>query len=598
MTSELKKLYALFPRKDRLKLLLLFAMMLLAGVLEVAGIGMIPAFVSIVQDPDRVLQYEAAQWVFGVLVIETSRDLLWVGSLALIGIFVVKNLYLVGYHWLEAKFVFNRRYHIAHRLMSSYMQAPYTFHLQRNSAELVRNTTEEIRLLANQVLVPAMKVAKEAVIVLSILVFLLVIEPLITLVVFLVLGTGTGLFLLVTNKRVRSSGKKEQQERRSMIKAVNQGIGGIKDARVLNREADFIEKFRRAVQLSSRYLAYKKFASSIPKPIVETIAVGGVMLIALIMVWQGRPMSAIVPVMTLFAMATVRLMPAIQQITRNYTMLRYNMVTVNPVYDDIMKLKREQGAFLRDRKDESRVTLNEELTAKNVWYRYPDAEGYALQGVSFSIPRGSAVAFTGSSGAGKSTVVDMLLGLLKPTEGIVYIDGTDIHEHLSAWQRTIGYIPQHIYLSDESLHHNIAFGVPEDQIDEQQVWQAVKSAQLEDMVHNLPEGLDTIVGESGTRLSGGQRQRVGIARALYHDPQVLVMDEATSALDNIIEKQIIEAIEELKGERTVIMIAHRLTTVMNCDKIYMMEQGWIVKEGTYDELMTYSEQFRSLAMKN
>ena len=280
--------------------------------------------------------------------------------------------------------------------------------------------------------------------------------------------------------------------------------------------------------------------------------------------------------------------------SQNLTKLRYNLVVVEPLYRDIKELAEDRKRFLADRDRKARLELHDRIDAENLHYRYPNSEEVALNGVSFSIPRGSAVAFTGPSGAGKTTLMDVLLGLLKPEQGEVQVDAQDIFGNLSSWQRNIGYIPQHIFLADETLRANIAFGLPDKEMDEEQVWQAVRLAQLEELVAKLPKGLDTVIGERGTRLSGGQRQRVGIARALYHNPQVLVMDEATSALDNITEKQIIRAIEELKGDRTIIMIAHRLTTVENCDKIHFMRNGRIKSVGTYNELIEINEQFKNL----
>lgn len=301
--------------------------------------------------------------------------------------------------------------------------------------------------------------------------------------------------------------------------------------------------------------------------------------------------------MALFAMATVRLMPAVSQISSLYTNLQYNMVAVNPIYEDLKELEGASREFVEDRSKQKKMTLQQRIDAKDISYRYPGSDEFALRDVSFSIAKGKAVAFVGSSGAGKTTMVDMLLGLLTPESGDVSIDGESIFSNLSAWQKNIGYIPQSIYLSDETLRSNIAFGLPEKSIEDDKVIRALDLAQLSDLIKTLPDGLDTILGENGTRLSGGQRQRVGIARALYHDPEVLVMDEATSALDNITEKQITNAIETLKGDRTIIIIAHRLTTVMNCSKLYLMEQGRIIEEGTYSELISTNRRFREMALE-
>jgi len=591
----LKKIQYLLPSGDKYRLVILFILMLFGALIEVVGIGMVPAFVAIVANPEKVMEYRAVEQLLIFLGITTSRELLLWGGSALIGVFVVKNLYITFYYYVEAKYAYSRFYRISHRLMSSYMQAPYTFHLQRNTAELLRNTSQEVRLLIKNVIKPSLVMAKEILMSVAIVVFLLLLEPIITLVIFLLLGSSVGGFLMLTQKRMKRYGKEEQQHRRGLIKALNQGVGGIKDARVLNREAEFIEKFRYAAFRSSHLMKMREFISKTPKPIVETIAVGGIMLIAVLMVLQGRELAAIIPVLSLFAMATVRLMPALQNITKSLTQLRYNIVVVEPLYDDMYELAEYRKRFLADRKKQEQLELKHTIEARNISYHYPSSEEMALDGVSFIINKGQSVAFTGPSGAGKTTIVDILLGLLEPVRGEILLDGKNIQDHISAWQRNIGYIPQFIYLSDETLRNNIAFGIPDKEIDDDKVWESLRLAQLDEFVVGLPKGLDTIIGERGVRLSGGQRQRVGIARALYHDPQVLVMDEATSALDNTTEKQIIRAIEQLRGDRTIITIAHRLTTVMKCDVIYFMKDGKIESQGTYDELVSTNERFRVLA---
>ncbi len=593
--SEIHKLRRLFPRSDKVRIILLFVMMMIAAFLEVLGIGMIPAFVSIVANPQRVMEHALwAPWLER-LGIEGSRELLMYGSVILIFVFVIKNIYIIGYRYLEARFIYNRRYMFSHRLMTAYMQAPYTFFLQRNSAELLRNTTGEVNILINSVLGPLLKVSKEATMTLFVVVFLFFMEPLITLFVIVVMGGVSGMFMFVTQRRVKQYGIEAQRYRKDMLKAARQGFGGIKDARVLNREPYLVEVFRRMAHRSSRLQMRKKVISEVPRPLVETIAVTGIMAIALIMHLQGRPVADIVPVATLFGVATIRLMPAIEIITRMFTELRYNLAAVNPVYDDLTELKTSQKDFQVDRRKKDKIVLNDRIAIRDLHYHYPNSEAQALNGISMEILHGQAIAFVGHSGAGKTTIADVLLGLLEPQRGEILVDGKNILDSISAWQRNIGYIPQFIYLSDDTMRRNIAFGLPDDQIDEEGIRRAVEQAQLTEFVEQLPQGLDTVIGERGARLSGGQRQRIGIARALYHDPQVLVMDEATSALDNITEQHIITAIETLRGKRTIIMIAHRITTVMNCDTLYFMEDGRITDAGTYTELLARNAGFREMA---
>ena len=598
MKSLIKKLFYLLPKGDPFKIGILFILMMGAAGIQVLGISMIPAFVAIIASPERVLQYEPLTGLWELLNISTDKDLLIFGSIALVGIFLIKSMYILVYNYTEAKYIFNRRYLLSHKLMSSYMQAPYTFHLGRNSAELLRNTNVEVNIIVNNVITNLLKMSREGLMALSILLLLVIMEPLISLVVLILSGLGAGSFLMFTQKKVKQYGKQEQGHRRNMIQAVQQGLGGIKDARVLNRENLFIEKFRIEARESTLLKIYIRYIQQIPKPVVETSAVLGMMLISAILVWQGRPMSTIIPILTLFAMATVKLMPAVQQLSTLYTTLRYNLVAVDPIYDDLKELEEYQKYFLKDRKSQTPITLDNSIEAENISYSYPGSDEIALKNVSFTAPKGKAIAFVGESGAGKTTMVDLLLGLLTPTEGKICVDGIDIQERISAWQRNIGYIPQSIYLADETLRNNVAFGIPEDEIDDDKVIQAIESAQLSEMVSKLPAGLDTMIGENGTRISGGQRQRVGIARALYHNPQVLVMDEATSALDNITEKEITDAIEALKGDKTVIMIAHRLTTVQNCDILYLMKNGKIIDQGSYDYLVDTNREFRKMALVN
>ncbi len=592
---EYQKLRKLFNRGEKLKIILLFVMMLVAGVLEVLGIGMIPAFVAIVANPQRILEHESFGSFFQTLNITSSRELMIYGGITLIAVFIIKNAYLIVYRYFEARFIYNRRYTFSHRLMTAYMQAPYTFYLQRNSAELLRNTTGEVNILINNVLSPVMKIAKEFVMGTSVVIFLLLVEPVITLFVAVVMGGMAGIFLLITQKRMKHIAVEAQKYRSSMLKAAKQGFGGIKDARVLNREGEFIKVFRDMAFKSSRLQRNRTIIAMIPKPVIETMAVGGIMLIALVMVMQGRPIANIVPVLAMFGVAILRLMPAIQQITQLATDLRFNIVSVNPIYDDLIALRTYSQEFTADRRKKEKLRLEHTIAIKNLHYYYENSSEQALNGVTLEIKRGKAVAFVGPSGAGKTTIADVILGLLKPQQGEILVDGKNIFDSISAWQQNIGYIPQFIYLSDDTLRRNIAFGLPDEKIDEQKIRQAIELAQLDELILRLPEGLDTIVGERGTRLSGGQRQRVGIARALYHNPQVLVMDEATSALDNITEELIINAIDLLKGQRTVIMIAHRLTTVMNCDTIFYMDEGKIVDQGTYNELLQRNTKFREMA---
>jgi ATP-binding cassette, subfamily B, bacterial PglK len=595
MIDSLRKLNRLLRSRDRRRVAALFLLMLVGSLLEVLGVGAIPAFVMLAASPERVQEYALVDRVVTALGLEDPRDLLLWGGAALLVIYLVKNTYISLLHWYKARFVFQQQVRLGDRLFSAYMDAPYTFHLERNPAVLLRNANEEVRVAVTGVLMPALKLAMDAVIIGGIVVLLFVIEPVITLATVGVLGTGSGLFLKFTRAKMKHFGRQEQVYRREMIQAIQQGIGGLKDARVLRREGFFKRAFRHAARKSADAAQYKKVVSEVTKPFIETVAVSGMLLVALLLLLQGRPVESVIPVLTLFGAAAVKLMPALKDLMTGLTLIRYSAVAVHPVHDDLQQLA--IGDAPREAVDgrPNETKLKEGIEIQNVFYRYPNARADVLRGVSLQIPTGAAVAFVGASGAGKTTLVDLVLGLLEPTGGRILVDGADIATDFCSWQRKLGYIPQFIYLADDTIRRNIAFGLADEQIDEERVWKAVESAQLREFIGSLPDGLDTMVGDRGVRLSGGQRQRIGIARALYHDPAVLVMDEATSSLDVQTEGFVVAAIEAAKKDRTVIMIAHRLQTVRNCDTIFYMEHGVLKDVGTFDVLTLTSAGFREMA---
>lgn len=597
MLESLKKIYSLFPSSDHYKLLLLFVMMLLASLLEVVGIGMIPVFVTTVASPDKVLQYPIlGDFLQSVGIISTDSLVIY-GALLLIFVYLIKNTYLSFFLYAKKKFIENRGVYLEDRIFRAYMTAPYSFYINRNSAELLRNVTTEVNKIITGTLMPFVEVTLNITMSIFIIGTLLIFEPLITIVSIVVLGGGGYFFLYNTKKKTDEYGMDNREARKEKNKAVLQGLNGFKDARVLNREESFMDYYRFNAERSKRANVYEYVIGKLPKPIIETLAVVGILSIALLMMVQGREVSSIIPVLSLFGAATVKLMPVLSQIINQSTKIRYNAFSVYAIYDDLKILENDYQNFRQKvLNSHDKIAFNNEIAIKSVTYHYPNAEDFAVKDVSINIPEGKAVAFVGPSGAGKTTMADIILGLLEPQAGTIEADGFDIFDNIRGWQKNIGYIPQSIYLLDDTIKRNIAFGIADDEIDENNLQDSIEAAQLEEMINRLPEGVETVVGERGVRLSGGQQQRIGIARALYNNPQVLVMDEATSSLDNLTEKYVIEAIERLRGDRTIIMIAHRLTTVKSCDVIYMMKEGKVVSEGTYNELMKHSADFRKMSL--
>ncbi len=597
MKDSIKKIYSLLPEGDHYKLAVLFFLMLVASLLALIGIGTVPVFVIAVMDAERILTMPYIGPALEALNITTPRRLAIFGSAFLLFVYLQKNLFMVFYDYLNSKFMLNRSFFLQNRLFRAYMYSPYTFFISRNSSELLRNISSEARKVLEGTLKPILLIALNGIMTIVIVGALIVVEPLISGLGILLFGSFSYLFIKATKNKMSFFGSESLGHRHAMNKVVLQGLGGFKDAKVLKRESHFLDEFKFHSSRHRLYDLWRNVLNNAPQQIIEMIALAGILFIALMMVLQGRDVSAIVPAVAMFGAAVMKIKPSIFTIIQNLNSLRYNIHSVEAVYHDLQLLERDIP-YVSPRRPRSKrlLQIKNHIELRNVDFAYPESGESALKKISITIPKNRSVAFVGPSGAGKTTIVDVILGLLKPSKGSILVDGKNIHDDLDAWQSNIGYIPQFIYLLDDTIRRNICFGIPEDEIDEEQFLLAIETAQLTELINFLDDGVQTIVGEHGIRLSGGQRQRIGIARAIYNNPQVLIMDEATSALDNITEKHVVRAIEKLKGDKTNIMIAHRLTTVQNCDIIYMMKDGRIIGEGNYSELLETNEEFREMSL--
>lgn len=593
---SLRRLWSLLSVQDRARIPLLIAAMVVAALLEVLGVGVIPVFVGAVSNPERVLSFPVIGSGLAALGAESQRDILLLGSLLLVVVFAVKAGFAVFVAWAQSSFMRSVQVRLGTRLFRAYMTAPYAFHLAHNPADLMRNANQEVERLVNTVMNPVANVVAKTLIGLAIIVFMLAMSPVVTLVGIGLFGIAGYGFLVAVRGRALALGSEAQRHRAALIKAVNQGLGGFKEARVLGREQSFVAAYAASARRIAVALKHQAVSGQAIAPGLELVAVVGLAAILAVLLFRGTPTEDIIPVLALFGAGLIRVKHSVMQLVSTWNLLRYEHVAVNPVYEHLTELAKSADARLTCR--ESQARLSGDILLKNVSYRYPGAATDSLRDVSLSIPQGTSVALVGSTGAGKSTLADVLLGLLPPGSGSVTVNGHDISTDLPAWQACIGYIPQSLYLLDDTLRRNIAFGLADAEIDEERVWEAARMAQLEATIAALPRGLDTLVGDRGIRLSGGQRQRVCIARALYPDPEVLVFDEATSALDNLTEKRIVEELEALMGDRTLIVIAHRLSTVERCDRLYMMRDGQIEASGTYAELTESSPLFQQLACSN
>jgi ATP-binding cassette, subfamily B, bacterial PglK len=528
--------------------------------------------VALLMQGDVLAQHPVIARTLGV---NSQQELVTLTMMGLVGVYLVKSVFLGFLIGRQSRFAYDVQEQQAQRLFAIYLQQPYTFHLQRNSAELVRNITSEVGIFT-AMLTSSLLMIAEMLVVIGLVTLLFVAEPIGAILIAIVLGGAAWLFNRATRERISRWGEARQVHDGLKVQHLQQGLGGAKDVKLLGREKEFLAQFQTHNAESARVWRMLITLQNYPRLMFELLAVTGLAVLVLSMLKQGRDMSTIVPTVALFAAAAFRLMPSVNRILNSTQTIRYSL----PVIETLTRELQLSVPEARDGTGNRRRLFERELRLVNLVYRYPTASQHAIDDISICLEKGESVGFIGASGSGKSTLIDILLGLLAPDSGAVEVDGVDIQDGLRDWQDQIGYVPQSIYLTDDTLRRNVAFGLPDSAIDDNAVARALKMAQLDVFVGSLPNGLNTLVGERGVRLSGGQRQRIGIARALYHDPAVLVLDEATSALDNTTEAGIMEAVEALHGSKTVIIVAHRLSTVANCDRLFKLDSGKVVEEGT------------------
>jgi len=545
-------------------------------LLETLGVGLVVPATTIMMQDDLAARYPHIQPVIEWMGNPDQSLMISGALLGLIGIYLIKNLFLAFLAWRQTRFAFGVQVQLSQRLFTTYLRQPYTFHLQRNSAQLIRNVTGEVGMFTGTI-TNSLIIFTESLVLLGIGTLLIIIEPMGALVVVFVLGASTWGFNHAMRTRILRWGKLRQHHDGLRIQHLQQGLGGAKDVKLLGREEDFLAQYRVHNTQSARVAQFQSTLQLIPRLWLELLAVAGLALLVQTMLTQGREMINIVPTLGLFAAAAFRLMPSVNRILTALQSLRYTHVVINTLYEEFKLEVSEPDAILGKAAEETAPAFQKEIRLSAISYSYPSASAEALHDLSIVIRKGESVGFIGPSGSGKSTLVDVILGLLPPDAGNVIVDGFDIQESMRAWQNQIGYVPQTIYLTDDTLRRNVAFGLPDSQINDASVNRAIKDAQLEEFVASLPIGIKSVVGERGIKLSGGQRQRIGIARALYHDPAVLVLDEATSALDTKTESDVMKAVNALQGSKTILIVAHRLSTIERCNRLYRLDHGTVVE---------------------
>ncbi len=589
----IRQLWYILNRRERINGALLLCGMALGAMFEAVSIGLLIPFIAVLKEPELVDKAPAARSVLSFLNIHEPQEMLIAIGLGLVGVFVIKSGYLVLlYRWLF-RYVFEKHVNLARQLLTGYLNVPYTFHLQRNSSELIKVTTETIQRFTTGFLVSLLIVLGELLVVVALIIVLMLIEPLATFGAVLVLGIPTTLIYRSMQRRLAASGRLAERSMGSMIQWTEQAIGGIKETLVVGRALFFIDHQGYHAQRFADSWRSVMLLSSIPRLVVDTLAVSAMVAIALVILMRGQDMQSLLPLLGMFAVAAIRLMPSTSRIASGLAQLRFLYATTEVVYNELRAIERARPAPTRA--PSLPLPFERSIVLEHLSYRYPSMPQRAIEDVSLEIPRGHWIGLIGPTGAGKTTLVDLMLGLFVPTAGRILVDGYDLQDHVVAWQRNIGYVPQDVYLMDDTVRRNVAFGLPDHEIDDDLVWRALRAAEVDNLVRSLPGGLDAIVGERGDRLSGGERQRLGIARALYHDPQVLVVDEGTANLDNETEAEIVRTLAGLRGEKTIIVVAHRLPLVRNCDCVYLLEHGRVRNSGAYSDLFSTEPGFREVA---
>ncbi len=577
-----KKLRYVFNRKDKMKLIGLAMLMIVGSILELLAVAVFNPFIEVLMQTSSIEDDSFLNLLFAHIHLNGIEQYLVVLSALIAVIYLVKNIYLSFLQNTILSFSYTTRMNLATRLLTTYMNEPYTFHLSKNIAEMQRclqSDTSQFMSLINSCL----QLTVEMVTCLALAAYLFHTSHSITVVIGVLLLLCIGLFFMISKKVSSRLGRQNERYNAKLFQWINQSLGGIKELKILQREEYFIDSYKTNYKKLIWGARVNELIAALPKYIVETVAMVGLVFAIIIKLLFGHgALETFIPQIAVFAVAAFRLLPSVGRVNAYINSIMYNKASLDMIYDDLKEIDFEpvQEAEWQGRKENWIFTKG--VIVEHVTYHYPDSDVEVLHDISMKIPKGKTVALIGPSGAGKTTLADIILGLLPPTSGVVRMDQHNIYENLRSWREKLGYIPQTIYLSDDTIRNNIAFGIYQEQIDDNAIWKALEKAQLKEFVQGLENGLDTYVGDRGVRLSGGQRQRIGIARALYHDPEILVLDEATSALDSSTEQAVMESIESLQGLKTMIIIAHRLTTIKNADLVYEVSGGNVILRNKED----------------
>lgn len=563
----------IFNRKQKVRFLELTLIILIGAFFELLGVSAILPFINIILEPNSVENVSYLKFIYDFLDFRSVDHFMIFLGISLILIYIIKNIYISFMYDSQYRFTYRNQCRISSKLLDAYLYEDYLFHVEHNSAELLRNINNDVQYFF-QVVLAVLQLFTEISVCLILVVFLLFMDAQITIGVSILLIIFVVVFMRSFREKLEKMGHQSRDHQTEMNKWMLQAIEGLKEIKVRDYEDFFSRQYEASYYLYAESQRKYSLLGILPRPVLEMFCVTGLLTVIVIRLAMGVNLDDFIPTLSVFAIAAFRMLPSFNRITTNMNIVMFYRTSVSRIYQD---LKQAEKNTAEEALKKEMITFQTDIKIENVTFAYPHTQYPVLKDVSLNIPKNKSIAFIGPSGAGKTTLADLILGILRPQNGRILVDDVDIRSGMDSWHEKIGYIPQTIYIMDDTLRNNVAFGIDEDLIDDIKIWAALEEAQLKEYVESLEKGLDTTIGERGMRLSGGQRQRIGIARVLYNDPQILVLDEATSALDTETETAVMEAINNFNGNKTLIIIAHRLSTVKNCDILYKVDKHNIVK---------------------
>lgn len=590
-----KKFLFLLSSRERKQLYLLFSMITVMALLDMIGVASIMPFMAVLINPEIIETNVITNTLFTFLSIfgvETEKQFLFILGVMVFVLLIFSIIFKAFTNYIQLRFTNLREYTIGRRLIEGYLGQPYSWFLNRHSADLGKSILSEVSIIIGHGLTPMMELIAKSFVVIALIGLLIFIDPKIVLIAGFAICIAYGIIYKFSRSYINKIGEERVKVNQMRFTAVSEAFGASKEVKVFGLEKHFIEQFSQPAQLYARHVSSAAIISQLPRYVLETVAFGGMLIVILYLMAKSGSFVNAVPILTLYAFAGYRLMPALQGIYVSFTQLRFVAPALNALHDEIKNLK---PSTIND--NNQIIKLKKNIILKNIYYDYPNSSRTALKNINLCVKVNTTVGLVGTTGSGKTTAVDIILGLLEAQKGTLEVDGEIIvKNNRKGWQKSIGYVPQNIYLSDDSIAANIAFGIAHQDIDQKAVERAAKVANIHNFIINeLDQKYQTTIGERGVRLSGGQRQRIGIARALYRNPQVLILDEATSALDHLTEQAVMDEVYNFEKKITIILIAHRLSTVKKCDNIYVLNKGEIIEQGTFKELVKKNTSFHEIA---